>query len=350
MAKGTVSANILNRSITRHIVKKSDKVYSGAGRDSAVFRGNTYMASSSGFADYSTISKAVDRPISELTENSKSSYITPGVIAEIIAENNMTAAGIIPEYMNIYIVAEEDCSEDKLRREMLELTALAGKRDIAIIGGNTAFSGKGENYSVTINLLGGPKNKGGSGYIQSDSGKAAFPKAGDYVIASGNVGHFGVNLLIEKHYDKLKDRFSKRFLDEARMSEADFRIRSCEELYLMHDISYGGIYRSLYDLSEWTGLGIEIIHEEIPIRQDTIEICEYLNINPYCLFGVGGFVGLCHMEAVEKLKESDDYKNGHLYVVGQLTEKKEKLITSKIYKIRRSLTPYMMDEIYSVIQ
>ena len=116
--------------------------------------------------------------------------------------------------------------------------------------------------------------------------------------------------------------------------------------YLMHDVSYGGVYRALYELSEWSGCGIELCHERIPIRQDTIEISEFFNINPYCLMGVGIMTGLCHEEDLEILKASPEYKEGLISIAGVLTEKKEKVVRSERFEMQRFLTPYIQDEIY----
>ena len=329
MSKGTISANILNRSIIRHVAKKSGSVIAGAGGDYAVFKGSDNMFSATGFADDETVCS-----------------ITPGIAAEIIAENSLTAAGIAPSFMNIFITACEDCPEEKLRHEMTELTKLAKERGIAVIGGNTAFSGKGSSYSVTINLLGVPGESDGKVHISQDVRKEAA--AGDYVFVIGDAGHFGVSQLIKQNYDRLIQRFSKSFLEEAVMDEALYRIESPEEMYLVHDVSYGGVYRALYDLAEWTGLGIDICHEELPIRQDTIEVCEFLDINPYALFGVGGAVGLFHEDKLDMVKESTAYKEGKLHIAGRLTEKKEKLVTSDVYRMHRFLTPYQQDEIYNI--
>lgn len=327
MPRGTVSANVLNRSIIRHVVKKSDGLISGVGGDYQAFRGNGNMVSATGFADDETVFG-----------------ISPGEIAQIIAENNLTAAGIKPHYMNIFITACTDCTEDKLRREMAEMTALAKNRGLSILGGNTAFSGKGNSYSVTVNLLGLVEQDSDKQYFTQDARKEA--RAGDYVFVSGNAGHFGADQLIRRYRSRLSERFSDRFLQDALMDESLFRIERPENMYLVHDVSYGGIYRALYDLAEWTGFGINICHEEIPIRQDTIEICEFLDINPYALFGVGEAVGLFHEEELDKVKDSADFKNGLLHIAGRLTEKKEKLVTSEVYKMNRFLTPYTQDEIY----
>lgn len=55
----------------------------------------------------------------------------------------------------------------------------------------------------------------------------------------------------------------------------------------MHDVTEGGIYGALWELAEASGIGLEIDLKAIPIRQETVEICEYYRLNPYQLISSG---------------------------------------------------------------
>ena len=55
----------------------------------------------------------------------------------------------------------------------------------------------------------------------------------------------------------------------------------------MHDGSSGGVYGALWQMGVWMDKGFEVQHVDIPIRQETIEICEFFNINPYLLDATG---------------------------------------------------------------
>ena len=48
----------------------------------------------------------------------------------------------------------------------------------------------------------------------------------------------------------------------------------------MHDVTEGGIYGALWELAEASGIGLVIDLKAIPIRQETVEICEYYRLNP----------------------------------------------------------------------
>ncbi len=45
----------------------------------------------------------------------------------------------------------------------------------------------------------------------------------------------------------------------------------------------GGVYRALWNICEDFGCGIRVDIRDIPIKQETIEICNHLDIDPYTL-------------------------------------------------------------------
>ena len=55
----------------------------------------------------------------------------------------------------------------------------------------------------------------------------------------------------------------------------------------MHDVSEGGIFGALWDMSEYGHTGLDVDIRSISVRQEIIEICELLNVNPYELESMG---------------------------------------------------------------
>lgn len=58
----------------------------------------------------------------------------------------------------------------------------------------------------------------------------------------------------------------------------------------IHDASQGGIFGALWDMAEASGIGLDIDLKKLPIRQDTIEISEFFDINPYKLLSGGSLI------------------------------------------------------------
>ena len=55
----------------------------------------------------------------------------------------------------------------------------------------------------------------------------------------------------------------------------------------MHDASEGGIFGALWELAEGAGVGLTIDLKKLPLRQETVEVCEQCNVNPYELLSGG---------------------------------------------------------------
>ena len=58
----------------------------------------------------------------------------------------------------------------------------------------------------------------------------------------------------------------------------------------MHDVTEGGIFGALWEIAEASGVGLEIDLKKIPLKQETVEICEFFGINPYELISSGSML------------------------------------------------------------
>jgi hydrogenase maturation factor len=107
------------------------------------------------------------------------------------------------------------------------------------------------------------------------------------------VGLEGTVLLYDRYRERLEQRFSAAFLQQVQelaqylpiATEAATAIKS--GVRAMHDISEGGILGALWEMAECSGVGLEIDFKKIPIRQETIEVCELVGCNPYELLSSG---------------------------------------------------------------
>ena len=51
----------------------------------------------------------------------------------------------------------------------------------------------------------------------------------------------------------------------------------------MRQVGEGGIFAALYRLAKEADTGLVVDLKAMPVRQETIEICEYYKLNPYQL-------------------------------------------------------------------
>ncbi|MDE6212894.1 MAG: hypothetical protein K2M70_05385 [Lachnospiraceae bacterium] len=113
------------------------------------------------------------------------------------------------------------------------------------------------------------------------------------IVVSKWIGLEGTVELVEQYREKLRERFPARMIDEAAafekylsvMPEAATAMKS--GVCGMHGVSRGGIFAGLWEMAQEAGVGLEVDLRKIPVRQETIEICEVFGENPYELLSGG---------------------------------------------------------------
>ena len=96
------------------------------------------------------------------------------------------------------------------------------------------------------------------------------------------------------------------------------------EVISIHDVREGGIFAALWEMAAAKNVGLSVDFKNIPIRQHTIEVCEYFNLNPYMLRSGGTLLLACANGAriVEQLKNA----GVQAAVIGQTTAGNDRLI------------------------
>lgn len=125
--------------------------------------------------------------------------------------------------------------------------------------------------------------------------KACIPafgqmQAGQDLVLAGFIALWGTFRLASVGEERLRERFTPRF------------IRRCQKIYECRGLSYapecfgaaswccpgeGGIMTALWDYLSHFGLGFEIDLKKLTVLQETIEVCEVFDVNPYRLHAGG---------------------------------------------------------------
>ncbi len=119
--------------------------------------------------------------------------------------------------------------------------------------------------------------------------------AGDELVVAGNIARKGTALLAEKRYKYLRSFFSEGFLHDAKSFDTE---KCCEETdewktalqagaSALCAMGEGGVLRALWKMAEASRVGLRADLRKIPVRQETIEICERFDLNPYKLLSQG---------------------------------------------------------------
>lgn len=116
---------------------------------------------------------------------------------------------------------------------------------------------------------------------------------GDDIIITKWIGLKGTAVIARSHADELAERYPVHMIEDAQHFEDGLSVAAEEETArkcgadVVWNVAEGGIFRALWEMAEESGVGLEIDLRKIPLRQETVEICEFFGLNPYQLLSGG---------------------------------------------------------------
>ena len=122
-------------------------------------------------------------------------------------------------------------------------------------------------------------------------------KEGDDLVIIGDIALAGTALIVEKENEFLRQFFSEGFLWDAWRSPslycASKNITAQQyvmEMDAFYHLGTGGVLAGLWKVAEASEMGLFADLRKIPVRQETIEICERFDLNSYKLFSEGSIL------------------------------------------------------------
>lgn len=137
--------------------------------------------------------------------------------------------------------------------------------------------------------------------------------AGMEIIAAGPVGLEGTRILLSECRSMLQDYFPESLLMRMEGIDMEMCVMRTAEIAAgagadtMVNLSGGGLYTGLWELSQKTRCGFKVDLPSVPLLQETIEITNYLGINPYGMRSEGCILlaGSDGEKIIQQLSEAD---------------------------------------------
>ena len=127
---------------------------------------------------------------------------------------------------------------------------------------------------------------------QSETRPAARP--GQDIVITGHIGIGGAVQAVRERREILRQTLPEALLETAEGFGRDLERRTLPleqtDGMTVREVKEGGIFTALWDLAREDGVGLTVYLKKIPVRQETIEICEVLDLNPYELLSGGCFL------------------------------------------------------------
>ena len=257
----------------------------------------------------------------------------PGMLI-LAAANNLAAGGAKPEGFLVSAVLPPEYEEQQLKADLCRMreAALAcvssqgsvskQERGSAVIGGHTQISAAvlAPVYSVT-----------GIGSITRGLAQThRILQPGDVLVVTNAIALGGTAAIARAKEAELRTHYPFLLVDRAKEFAGQMAVGETARAIThfgaaaMHDLSQGGIFNALWEMADQAGVGLEVDLKKIPVRQETIEICEYFDINPYYLYSAGALlVGTAHGEALVSYLGAQGIPAS---VIGRVTDGNDRVI------------------------
>ena len=316
MKTGKVSESILKRSVLRQIKTKREEIISGAvlGGDCAIF-------SLSSLAEQGALATCMQES-AVLTDAFPD--VWPAVTMEdliTVCANNLAVGGANPFAMLVTLLLPQEMEEPELKSLMAQAQAACKKFEMQIAGGQTLTT---QTVNAPVAVI------TGYGVTSMKPGKA---KPGQDVIITKWVGLQGTSYLAKRYKEGLCSRYPAYYIEEAASFDKylsiipEAAVAAKSGVGAMHDISKGGVFGALWELAESAGVGLDIDLKKIPLKQETVEVCEYCNVNPYELMS-GGSLMITTFEG-EALLHALNEAGIEACIVGCVTDSKERILRNE---------------------
>ena len=306
MRPGKFSESVLKRSVLKQIKTKREEVNRGAevGEDCAFFS-----------FDKKEGSLITTAPI--IVDEFES--IAPQLTAIV---NNVAAAGGEPVGVVVSVILPDKILESVVQRLSGEMERACHNLNLQIAGGNTLISKAVKNPILNVTVIGKKEVVLHQNFHDY--------KADQDILLTKYVGLAGTAILSKMEQSKLEERLPSYIVENGISLEKEIsalpesRIAMEVGVTGMHDVSRGGIFSALWELAEKGNVGIEVDLKKIPVRQETIEICEVLGVNPYELYGAGSL--LIVTDKGNQLLYELEKQQIPAAIIGKITEENGKVI------------------------
>lgn len=327
MKIGKVPENVLKRSVLKQIKTKRPEVILGAGVGE----------------DCAAIALEPDEVMVLSTDPITGTTADTGRWAVMISANDIASSGAEVVGMLICAMLPPNITEQEIRAVMEQIESTCEELKIQVVGGHTEITDGVVRPILTVT---------GIGKVKRDKLLATKgAKPGQDIVITKWIGLEGTAILAKEREEMLLKRFPRHMIDEAKtyekmlsvIPEAATAMKS--NVSAMHDITEGGVFGALWEMAESAGVGLTVDLKELPVKQATVEICNFFDINPYELMSSGSM--LIVTDKGHDLVRELEKVHIHGAVVGKITDSNDRIVVNG--EETRFLEPPKTDELYKAL-
>ena len=267
-----------------------------------------------------------------------------GHLAVHINCNDLVTSGAVPVALVVCLLLPPEITEQEIKIMMEEMAREAAKIHVEIIGGHTEITTSVNKPIAIVTSIGKVK--------KDKIVKRKDIRPGDLIAMSKVAALEGTGIIAHENEEELRSQLTKTELEVAKKLLTDISVirealTATEfDVRYMHDVTEGGVYGACWELSKALNVGISIDKKSIPLKEETIKICEHYNLNPYKLISSGSMLFVFSPQKLKDFKDEMKKQNIDIHVIGEIRNDQKKIIYDDV---ERPLEAPEVDELYKVI-
>lgn len=312
MKKGKISQNQWNRSVDKKILYRSKRLVE---RPSAGSETLTYRL-------------LPETVVGSTMQNETGPVETLGKKAFYRMYNALLAAGTRAEGMQVQLLLPASASEQQIKNIMGQLGQYGAAYEVDTGKVHTEISELVKAPLLTLAGFGKQSKR--------ETGSSRF-RPGQQIIMTKWAGAAGAAELAYVEKESLTQYFPAVYVDEAieylwektggePLFSVEKEIESAWDMGVraFHNVAKNGVFGALWELAEMSHSGLEVDFEAIPVRQESIEICEQYDVNLYEADSLGSL--LIGTERGEELVRRLRAEGIPAVIIGRVTDGNDRTI------------------------
>ncbi len=196
--------------------------------------------------------------------------------------NDLAMCGARPLALSCALILEEGLPLVTLERVALSMAEAAAAVGVPIVTGDTKVVERGHGDGLYVNTAGV-----GEVVARRPIGPAAI-RAGDAILVSGDLGRHGIAILAAREGLAFETTVES---DSASLSAPVLALLEAGlEVHCLRDLTRGGLTSALVELTEASGLGMELEETALAVHPEVRGACELLGLDPMAVANEGRMV------------------------------------------------------------
>ena len=250
-----------------------------------------------------------------------------GELAVYGTVNDLAMCGAIPKYLSLSFILEEGLRMEEFWEVLVAIKAACEQAGVQVVTGDTKVVDKGKGDKLFINTS-------GIGTVMEKANISVDNiKAGDCIVVSDELARHGIAIMSVREGLEFESDIESDTKDLSQVTRKVVQ-QFGEDVHVLRDATRGGVATVLKEISERSGLGMELEYNLVPISDGVQGACEMLGLDPMYVANEGVFVSVVSPSIADAYVNTlrKDSASTKAAIIGNVTEThpKQVIMTSAI--------------------